>query len=230
MENSVHDWDDDHFAETYVSMGAILNCDDVILNHLPAARGSALDLGCGGGRLVCHLADRFEQVTGVDISSTMVRIAAVRQADQGQVDFIQANIADWTDDRQYDFIVSINTLHHFKDLETVVKRIVSRLKPGGRLFISDVTAPLGRVILPLHMLHALWRWPINVFRIGPKNAWKWMVFRLSRKWMRHIHHDRLQTAKGFRRDYAALLPGATCFSFHGKQAVVWDRPVVKNGM
>lgn len=43
---------------------------------VPLARGSALDFGCGVGRLTQALCDVFDNVTGVDISATMVEKAA----------------------------------------------------------------------------------------------------------------------------------------------------------
>src|SRR5438067_2408881 len=42
---------------------------------LPAARGDALDFGCGTGRLTLALAREFERCVGIDISARMVEQA-----------------------------------------------------------------------------------------------------------------------------------------------------------
>ena len=46
----------------------------------PAARRSALDFGCGIGRLSQALAEHFDQVYGVDISPKMIELARAAQS------------------------------------------------------------------------------------------------------------------------------------------------------
>ena len=49
----------------------------------PAAYGTALDFGCGLGRLTCALAPYFERTYGLDIASTMVARARRLDAERG---------------------------------------------------------------------------------------------------------------------------------------------------
>src|SRR5690349_15678614 len=54
---------------------------------LPVRYGSALDFGCGVGRLTRALAARFERCVGVDVSPRMVDAARRLNADVPNVEF-----------------------------------------------------------------------------------------------------------------------------------------------
>ena len=62
--NSRHPWShNDHFHRW-------------ILANLPGHRGAAIDIGCGQGALVAHLAARFTEVRGTDLDAGMRAEAA----------------------------------------------------------------------------------------------------------------------------------------------------------
>src|SRR5476651_566651 len=73
---------------------------------IEVARGSALDFGCGVGRLTQALAHRFENVLGVDVSPRMVETAASLNRFPGRASYV------WNDaphlkvfnDHSFDFI------------------------------------------------------------------------------------------------------------------------------
>ncbi len=77
-------------------------------------RGRALDFGSGVGRLTRRLSHYFDQVTGVDISSSMVGKARLYNADRANCSFIQNTRADLSvfDSGSFDFIYSSITLQH----------------------------------------------------------------------------------------------------------------------
>jgi methylase of polypeptide subunit release factors len=52
-------------------------------HHGDIKQATALDFGCGAARLVVALAQRFDKVTGVDVSSGMLKIAAENRAERG---------------------------------------------------------------------------------------------------------------------------------------------------
>lgn len=80
----------------------------------PLKTESALDFGCGVARLVVPLARRFEQVTGVDISSEMLREAEANLARQGLTNahLIQSDICRASLDQAFDFVHSYIVLQH----------------------------------------------------------------------------------------------------------------------
>ena len=86
----------------------------------PIARGSALDFGCGVGRLVLPLAAElgFESATGVDISPSMLAEAR-KNADRAGLKNIEFVVSDDGLSRlqgTFDFIHSFIVLHEGADV------------------------------------------------------------------------------------------------------------------
>ncbi|EQD77735.1 Methyltransferase type 11 domain protein, partial [mine drainage metagenome] len=71
----------------------------------------ALDLGCGEGRDLIHLARHGLQVTGVDISQPGLAKAELWAADEGlSIRTVQAGLDDYRCDGSFDLIYSSGTL------------------------------------------------------------------------------------------------------------------------
>lgn len=77
------------------------------------ATASALDFGCGVGRLTFGLTEFFAEVTGVDISESMIT-RAKELTTSTQVTFLQNGAPDLSilPDRSYDFLLSHIVLQH----------------------------------------------------------------------------------------------------------------------
>jgi len=75
--------------------------------HLPPG-GSVLDVGCGTGRHAIELAERGYAVTGLDLSSEMLSIAAdAAKAESVHVEWIRANATQFTMPERYDAVVCL---------------------------------------------------------------------------------------------------------------------------
>ncbi|HEV3060899.1 MAG TPA: class I SAM-dependent methyltransferase [Vicinamibacterales bacterium] len=76
--------------------------------------GSAMDFGCGVGRLTQALAPHFDRVVGVDVSPNMLDLAARLNQYADAVSYIcnQATDLRIFDERSFDFIVSNIVLQH----------------------------------------------------------------------------------------------------------------------
>lgn len=108
----------------------------------------ALDVGCGVGRWSHLLAGRGAQVTGVDISPTMIAEAR-RRADQKGIlqrcRFETQNLAELDAGGQYDLVLAVTVLQHILDplaFRAAFKRMVDHLAPGGRMVILEA-APIA---------------------------------------------------------------------------------------
>ncbi len=103
------------------------------------ARRSALDFGCGVGRLVLPLAGVFERVTGVDISKAMLKVAGENCAERGlqNVDLRPSDDELSQVAGQFDFIHSYLVFQHIpvRRGERILVRLVDRLNHGGILAI-----------------------------------------------------------------------------------------------
>jgi len=77
-------------------------------------RGSALDFGCGVGRLTQALAPHFDRVVGVDVSPNMLDLAARFNRHPATVSYVSNQTTDLRifDERSFDFIVSNIVLQH----------------------------------------------------------------------------------------------------------------------
>lgn len=102
-------------------------------------RRSALDFGCGVGRLVMPLARHFETVTGVDVAPSML--------DEARQNCLERHVANavflGSDDALaqvtggFDFIHSFLVFQHIPVArgEAILRQLLRRLNPGGVLAI-----------------------------------------------------------------------------------------------
>ncbi len=89
---------------------------------------SALDFGCGVGRITTALGRRIARVTGVDASPEMIALAEANAAGMENVDFTTA-----LDDRRFDLVCSLLVFQHIPVAEglEVLSELLRRLAPGG---------------------------------------------------------------------------------------------------
>lgn len=109
-----------------------------ISSVLPASGGRAVDLGCGSGRFLDLLTDRYAEVIGVDASARMVELARPRFP---SVKFDVGDLWDATPERigVFDLVLSVNTLHHLgSDPVAYLSHVRRLVRPGGQAVIIDV--------------------------------------------------------------------------------------------
>lgn len=111
---------------------------------IPEGAEKLLDLGCGTG---LELDEIFKwhpdiQVVGIDLSPDMLRILRKKHSDKN-LHLIQADyFAEPLGKKEYDIVVSFETLHHFKaeKKEKLFKKIYRSLKPEGCYLEVDYVA------------------------------------------------------------------------------------------
>ena len=127
-------WDVGRFFQTGVSeIGFVLY--EIDAQQFDLRRTSALDFGCGVGRLTQALAPHFERVVGLDVSPSMVDLATRLNQHPGTVSYVcnQAPDLRLFEDGSFDFIVSSIVLHHLQpDLACAyIREFLRVLTPGG---------------------------------------------------------------------------------------------------
>jgi SAM-dependent methyltransferase len=110
---------------------------------------SALELGCGGGRLLAPLAQRVERVAGVELNPQMAEAARQALAAAGLVGRARVANADMCNlalGEQFDLILtSPNTIRHVLEdsaLTTFWRGVAAHLAPGG-IFVADLELGLA---------------------------------------------------------------------------------------
>ena len=119
-----------HIAEHYLSRRTTF-----ITKQLPRP-ARILDIGCGTGRLASRLSIMGFEVTGLDFSAQMLKVARSRNlvGAQGSVDCLP--FADET----FDASISIAVLHHLREEKLVRKAIqemVRVTRKGGTIIVWD---------------------------------------------------------------------------------------------
>lgn len=101
--------------------------------------GRVLDIGCGTGSLSIVLASLGFDVTGIDLSPAMIKLAQ-QKAEQAGHD-IQFQVMDAAHPhlprQQYDMILCRHVLWSLREPHAVMRRWLSLLVPGGWLLLIE---------------------------------------------------------------------------------------------
>jgi predicted TPR repeat methyltransferase len=95
-----------------------------------------LDLGCGTGLCGVQLAGCFTQLTGVDLSSAMLKKARARNL---YTELIDASLGEWLETAPsgaFDLVLAADVLVYFGDLAALFAQIASVLGHGGHCAFS----------------------------------------------------------------------------------------------
>ena len=109
---------------------------------------TVLDIACGVGYGSSILAKAgATEVTGVDISDKAIGYAE-RHYSQGNLLFLQGDIATWKSGKRFDVITCFETIEHVDNHEGALLNISSLLREDGILIISSpnrlLTSPAAK--------------------------------------------------------------------------------------
>jgi len=128
----------DQDEESFVATAAdVLRALETELRRLPnTANRSALEIGCGPGRLMKPLSRHFTEIHGVDVSDEMIRLARERLRDIPQAHVHATNGASLAQfpDESFDFVYSYAVFQHIPSRDIVAEymhEIRRVLKPNG---------------------------------------------------------------------------------------------------
>ena len=102
---------------------------------------SIVEVGVGEGWLLPDLAGRARNVTALDLSPDMLRLAQKHANHLPNVAFVQGSTDVLVQrDHQADAIVANMVLHHTPEPEKVLAEAACLLKPGGHFIVSELCA------------------------------------------------------------------------------------------
>ncbi len=114
------------------------------------AGARVLDLGCGAGPYSIWFAERGSQVSGLDLSETMLALARQKAVDRGvRIDF---RIADMREplpfnNAEFDLVFTATALHYVEDLAGLFREIARVTKRTGH-FVASVLHPMSTAYFP----------------------------------------------------------------------------------
>lgn len=139
-------WDADEFFATGVrEVGAFM--EQAAACGRPVGRRSALDFGCGLGRLSQALAEYFDKIHGVDISPKMIELARAHNRKGARVEYLCNPAGDLSHfaDGSIDMILSWITLQHMRPryARRYIQEFLRALAPGGLLLFQYPSKPIS---------------------------------------------------------------------------------------
>jgi 2-polyprenyl-6-hydroxyphenyl methylase/3-demethylubiquinone-9 3-methyltransferase len=123
------------------------------------AKASVADVGCGGGLLAEALARHSAQVTGIDLSPTMIEVAKLHAAGTGlSIDYRMQSAAALAEESAGKFAVvcCMELAEHVPDPADLIHTLARLLQPGGSLFVATINrtprAFLGAIVAAEYLL------------------------------------------------------------------------------
>jgi len=101
----------------------------------------AMEFGAGTGLLSFYLKDQFAEITLMDNSPEMLKMAEQKIESGDHLKFktlfFNLEMEEYTGD-PFDIIYSQMVLHHIRDISSILKKFYHLLLPGGILAIADL--------------------------------------------------------------------------------------------
>jgi ubiquinone/menaquinone biosynthesis C-methylase UbiE len=134
----------------------------------PRSYGVVADVGCGFGRSLPKLHQRFapQRLIGMDIDPEMLQQSA-REVDMHKVkaEFICCSSSNIKlEDNSVDLLFCHQTFHHLIDQERAIQEFFRVLKPGGVLLFAEST----RRYIHSWIIRLLFRHPMDVQKTAPE--------------------------------------------------------------
>lgn len=132
-------WRDPHFLQLYVGQRAKLYLD--WLGKHGGAGLRILDVGCGAGYFSLELARAGHHVTAIDISETSIEVAQKTLDSNpfkegfGSLEYRVMPFREVSG--SYDVVLFSGTIHHFENVEEIVKQAAELLPAGGLLMCAE---------------------------------------------------------------------------------------------
>lgn len=178
--------------------------------HLGTGR-RALDVGCGTGRYAVKLADRYDDVVGVDAAAAMIEVAE-RDRPRPNIRYHTRDVLSLTPehDGRFDLVLAIGCVVHVGPPELLLGRLRCLVAKGGTLLLVEpIWNPRWgsrdwQVDFAFRTARAAWDTTSDMDNVAIA-----LQVVLNPIWLEMARMDVPLPREDFRREYSAALPGVT---------------------
>lgn len=131
-----------------------------------------IEVGCGGGILTEPLARLGANLTAIDPSSEMIKIAKSHRENlqiDYQISTLESFIGNEQNRQQFDAVIVSEVIEHVIDPDAFLKNCSTLLKPNGSIFITTINKTLTSLFAAILMAE-------YVLGIVPKRTHDWNKF------------------------------------------------------
>jgi len=213
----------DSIVPTYDFLNRVLSCGidnswrkDLVRLIDGSADKKTLDICCGTGDLTRHLVKRGGKVYSLDFSFNMIATGVARgwltgtniSADAGRLPF---------KNRSFDFITIAFGIRNIPDVDVFLSESLRVLKPGGRLFILELTRPDNLAVRFFYNLYLTKILPfIGGTLSGKREAYRYLAGSISTFLDRDTLIERVQHAGFSSVDYKTKTAGVATIYICGQ--------------
>lgn len=132
-------------ASRYTVEYNLNNDTDKIANKLYELLGknnNILEIGCGTGNFTILMAEYSKEILGIDFSSDMLFELEKKLLNKTNVniELLQSKWEDYSDKKQYDYIVSVNSLYRISDIKNALIKM-NEIAIKGVILIRTIQQP-----------------------------------------------------------------------------------------
>ncbi|PMB55022.1 3-demethylubiquinone-9 3-methyltransferase [Coxiella-like endosymbiont] len=131
-----------------------------IQEHAVLKNKQVLDVGCGGGLLSEALAKHAAQVTAIDMSDALIKIAKKHaQQEQLNIDYRCEDVEIFVNTtKRFDIVICMELLEHIPNPAQMLQTCARLTKPGGKLFCSTINRTLKAYLFTIIGAEYLLNW------------------------------------------------------------------------
>jgi SAM-dependent methyltransferase len=140
-----------------------------------------LELGCGNGSLLVHMAGwRPRRLVGVDLGESVVSARDnVEQTGHPNYEIVRHDLTSYRSSG-FDLVYCIGVLHHLKDPELGLDAVLANVKPGGRfhcwVYGEEGNAVVRGLVEPIRYVASRLPWWMNKYGIATPLAAPYYVY------------------------------------------------------